>query len=432
MRGPALCAALLLSGCCFPVDAPNEAPTPPPGAPSGEPAGAVDGAGAVAPPGGQLPGGATRGQGSFSPHWSLRPDSRLEERAGKNLVPQLADARTLFTSITDGPSKELVEGGLLVCDLRMPGTPWFRSRPDMRARFHLGKAPVALADGRNNRDAVTLSTPMSALGRGESLRVEVLDRDLFNKDDFLDAAETSFPGHFPLILAGAANKLQATCRHLDASGVAQRLPEARQSAQSAMDGWVEALGESLDARAPDLGYPWPKHEAMETGIDGVAALLGWGGAPVPSLRATRSAELATWNANAQGMVKQLTAAAPEATAVVDLGSASAGPFEVVCGEAPLRAALSGAAGIEDGLPRCALGVTLTGGVASEEGLPGGRKIDLVFPDARTERLQLVVNHAGKAWFSAEGTPSALGRTALQDASLVRIVRGDGVEVVKLP
>ena len=420
------------AGCFLPFDAPSDpdAPTPLPPALSGDVAEGSGGATTAEETTSAAESTAGRAGGIG---WTVRPDSHLEDRAARNLLPQLPDAREVFTGIQDAPAGDGVQGGLLLCDLRMPGTPWFKSRPDMRAKFTVGGSALMLADGRDNRDAATLGVPVERLAKGDTLSIELFDRDLFNKDDFLDLATTPFPGHFPLIFAGSAGKLQATCRHMSAAAVAQRLPAATRTADSSMVAWETAMKDGLDARGRDLGYPWDAHEEMEDGIDGVAALVGWSHATVTALRSRRTASYGVWMVNAKGMVEQMKVGAGGMDSEVDLAvnGASAGPFEVVCGADAVRGALAPTGLAADGLPRCVLGAVTSGGEGSEAGV-AGRRLDVVFSDGRSEDLEFLVNHGGKAWFGSAGIPSAMGRSPLQDAALLRVVLDESVEVVRLP
>ena len=146
-----------------------------------------------------------------------RPDRDLPGRMRQNVVPQLPDARDRFSDATDPPGP--VQGGLLLCDLQMPGTSWFLSRPDIRARVRFGSSAPVVVDGPDNRDQVTVSVPVASLEVGQELAIEALDRDLFNRDDFLDRGEVSYAGRFPLFLTGAGRKLRATCRLMDSETV---------------------------------------------------------------------------------------------------------------------------------------------------------------------------------------------------------------------
>ncbi len=420
------------TGCFLPFDAPSDpdASTPLPPALSGDVA--EGSGGATTEEETTSAAGSTAGRkGGIG--WTVRPDSHLEDRAARNLLPQLPDVREVFTAIQDAPVGDALQGGLLLCDLRMPGTPWFKSRPDMRAKFTVGGSALMLADGRNNRDVVTLGVPVERLARGDTLSIELFDRDLFSKDDFLDEATTTFPGHFPLIFAGSAGKLQATCRHMPAAAVAQRLPGSTKNAEESMVAWETGMKDGLDVRGRDLGYPWDAHEDMEDGIDGVAALVGWSHATVTSLRSRRTASYGSWIADAKGMVEQMKIGAGGMDSEIDLAAngASVGPFEVVCGTDAVRAALAPTGLAADGLPRCVLGAVTSGGEGTEGGV-AGRRLDVVFPDGRSEDLEFLVNHGGKAWFGSHGVPSAMGRSPLQDAALLRVVLDESIEVVRLP
>jgi len=418
----ALSALLLVAGCCVPVSPPS-APTPPP--PASTPA--------PPPPSAAPPAAASSGvppATAANPRWTLRPDSGLEERAQANIVPQIPDARGEFSAISDGPSVESIRGGVVLCDISMPGTPWFKSRPDIRARLTIGEDSVVTADGRNNRDAVTLSAPVTSLARGESLRVEVLDRDLFNKDDFLDAAQGTFQGHFPMLLAGARGKLQVTCRHLGADWVEARRGHAVETASQAAEVRQQALDNGLDAAAFDFGFPWEAHREADEALDALAALVGWSALPASELRGGRLMSLVSWRKAASGRVSELRATASYPGKTVQVGETALGPFVKYCGAAA-KEALAGTAAAGQGAPRCVLEIGMPGvePIAAEF---GSHRIDVVFADGRTERLVLRGATDGRGFFSVDGLASALGRDPLQDVVLLRITDGTTAQFINAP
>jgi len=370
------------------------------------------------------------GPPEMGPRWASRPDSLLESRAARDQIPQLEDVREIFQTMRDGPSVDTLNGGLLICDLRLPGTPWFQSRPDVRASFRIGASPPLLADGHNNRDVVTLSVPVATLKSGDRLRIEVLDRDLFSKDDYLDSAEAMFPGRFPMIMSGALRKLQATCRHFDASGVRERLGPAQERADASVSVWRSAAERGLNPAKLDFGYPWTLHEAGEDAIDGVAGLVGWGHAAVGPLRERRLAVLSVWERLVAGGVADAQAAAEDPAKPLDLDGLAVGPFQLLCGSA-VKAALAGTDAAGQGAPRCALSMPITEGQVGAS-LAGGRSLDLVYPGGRTEALVLVASNDDSLFFRSGALPGTLGHSPLKSAVLVRVSDGFTARFVRMP
>lgn len=356
----------------------------------------------------------------------LRGESGIERRARLNIVPQLDDAWELFGALGDGAVSPPVSG-VLVCDLRLPGTPMFRSRPDWRARLDLGDAPTIIADGPNNRDAAVLSMPFTGLAAGEAVKLEVLDRDLFNKDDFLDAAQTQFNSAFPLVLTGVRRKLHGTCRHLDAKGVSARLTPAVSDASSILAAWSASLTEA-DLAAADLGYPWGEHRLLEDAIEDVAALVGWAHAELTPLREGFAAGQARWQELARAAAREAVDAAAAPGASVTVGAITVGPAAVHC-DGAVPGALTGTAVDAQSAPSCVLEVSVQGAPPALE--LGSLRLDLLFPDGRTEQPGLLAVDGQRALLDAVLVDSALGRSALKDAVALRITDGRQARFIRL-
>ncbi len=338
--------------------------------------------------------------------WALRPDSALERRAKANQIPQLPDRWALFGTLTDGPVGS-VTGGVLVCDLRLPGSPWWKSRPDMQATLTLGDSEQVLV-GENNRDATVVTAPIASLSTGDSLSLSVEDRDLITRNDFIDAGSVAFPGSFPLLITGAGGKLHATCRLLAPDAVATRRTEASRLMKMGLVAYESARG--VDLSAQDLGYPWAQHQSAEAGLDAIAALAGWSdpelGPARERLVAAKAAQMRTLADAVQGQIPRST---PVDRAAKRPGGGSLKVIALRCGES-LRAALGEQA------PECALQIDGDGDGA-----------DLVFPDGRTEPLHPIEGHPDHL------VPGSLrGDLHPRKAVLLRVVSGGGVQFWRMP
>jgi len=426
------CALLAapLDGCCVPAPSPTtERPTPPPDPQAAPTPGGSAPSGAVSAPSGTAPAlsGSASAPPSSRPASLTRADSQLEDRAKRNDIPQVGDRRAEFAALVDAPAGDIT-GGRLFCDLQMPNTPWFRSRPDMRARFTLGRGATMIADGHDNRDNVTLAVPVATLAAGDSIRVEVHDRDLFNKDDFLDAVDATFPGHLPLIAQGGAKKLQITCRHQGADVVANRFAAASAAGARAMETWRTSLGDALHPARLDLGYPWVTHRAMEDGIDGMAALVGWEEATVATARQDRIASLAAWERQATALVKTLRAdALPGKDAVAVDGLGTVGPISVTCGEEAVRALLAGTPVAGEASPPCVVQTVTDADFAAS----ARWEMALVMPEGRTESLSLLTPKAGSAIWQTSALGAPLGGSPIKEAALLRLSDGENATFWRL-
>ncbi len=384
---------ILLAGC-IPSSGPTPTPSPTPAAPAVPAAPLLDGAAPIAP---EIVEAQT---------WGMRPDSSLERRAKANQIPQLSDRWALYGSLKDGPLAS-VEGGVLVCDLRLPGSPWWKSRPDMQAILEIGGGKAYLV-GENNRDATVVTAPLRELKTGDAIKLGVEDRDLLTKNDWIDGGDTTFPGAFPLLIAGTGGKLHATCRLLRPDVVATRLKDAAKQAEKALIAFEGARG--VDLTAMDLGYPWNEHQSAESGLDGVAALVGWSDPAVePRRRRLAKAKSDELRTLADAVKSQVARATPVGRPARRPDEGNLIVVALHCGDAA-RSKLGDAA------PPCVLEI---GGE--------GSGVDLVWPNGRTEALSPV-----------EGHPTLLaadhfhGTSHPRKAVLVRVTDGKGVQFWRVP
>ena len=100
-----------------------------------------------------------------------------------------------------------------------------------------------------------------------------------------------------------------------------------------------------------------------------------------------------------------------------------------CGK-DATAAVAGTDVAGQGAPQCVLDVAMEG-VSLPPLLPGGRTLDLVFEDGRTESLTLLARKEGRALFHTDAIPGTLGRSAFDGAVLARISDGATAEFIRL-
>ena len=384
---------LLLAGC-LPASSPPAAPSPTPLAPALR---TLQETGLPAPISPEL---------LEAQAWTTRPDSSLERRAAANQIPQLEGRWALYGSLADGPIAT-VNGGVIVCDLRLPGSAWWQSRPDMQATLEIGGQPQVLV-GENNRDATVVTAPLKALATGDVLKLNVEDRDLLTKNDYIDGGTTTFPGSFPLLITGHAGKLHATCRLLKPDAVAERLKVAARQAEYAVTAFEKARGVDLTAR--DLGYPWNEHQAAEGGLDSVAALVGWQDPEVaPRRERLKKAKAAQMRTLADAVQTQIPRSTPAGRAAKRPGGGSLKLIAWLCGQAASTT-------FGEAAPDCALQI---------EG--EGEGAELVFPDGRTEELRLMEGHPDH--LEAEHT---LGTDHPRKAVLLRVTSGGDAQFWRMP
>ncbi len=392
---PASCLALLafstLFGCLeetVPLAAPSQA-APPAQADASPPASAP-------PAGTALP---------------ASPAPFFDPLAATDRIPQLDDAWELYGELSDGPVPS-VEGGVLLCDLRVPSTGIFFRRPDLMARLTIRGEPAVRLVARNNREATVLTAPLARLATGDSIELSLEDRDLFSKNDHIDRATAEFAGAFPLLLVGEQRKLHGTCRLLRPDAVTERYGRARPQATAA----VQAFGAALtpDATEPHFGHPGAQLRAAQEGILGLVALRGWADAPSVALKAELGRHRATWAQRAGDAVKQ---AGSEATA---RGSAAAlpggGSLTVLarhCGDAADAARRAMRPELEP-FGGCVFELKIT---------PGAGRLDAVLADGATGLLR-----AEAATQDGQGLDPLQAFEGVGERRVLAAPQGDGLSV----
>ena len=337
-----------------------------------------------------------------------RPDRRLEARLARNEIPQLEERWDLFATLKDG-AVDPATGGVLVCDLRMPGTPWYKSRPDMEATLTLGSHPAMVLVGEDNRDATVVTAPIPKLAAGDPIKLLLEDRDFIGRNDYLDSARADYAGVFPLLLVGDGRDLHATCRGMRPPEVQRRLALRKRQADEALATFDRAR--ALDPTAPDWGYPWPHHDDAEAAIERVPALVGWGDPDVRPMLDRLAATQAAWEQDASAAVKNVQASA------LPLGSRAPAPggrvdltvHGVVCdaGVTSLYARYGVTTALSE--PECVVELQVSApasaaelpplGIDSRAQIPGAGGVDMVLSNGRTEPLvvqAVVVGGAGQS------------------------------------
>jgi hypothetical protein len=327
----------------------------------------------------------------------VRPDRRLEARLQRNEIPQLSDRWDLFAELKDGPV-DPATGGVLVCDLRLPGTPWYQSRPDMEAALTLGSQPAMYLVGEDNRDATVVTAPIVGLTTGDPIKLVVEDRDFIGRNDHLDSARGAYAGVFPLLMVGDARDLHVTCRGMAKHEVQRRLALRKQQADEALTAFDQAR--ELDPAAPDWGYPWSLHEDAEAAIERVPALAGWRDPDVRSMLDRSAGTRADWDREARASVRQMQASAtPVATRVpAPGGRVDLTVQRAVCGSGISPLFTGYGIHTDDVLPNCVVELKISApvspaelppsGIDNRALIPGAGGVDLVLSDGRTEPLHV--------------------------------------------
>ena len=152
--------------------------------------------------------------------------------------------------------------------------------------------------------------------------------------------------------------------------------------------------------------------------------MGWAHADAVSLRATLTQGVDRWDAIVDKAVAAALVNAAPPGGRLTRGAATVGPAQLLCGEDAAAALAEG-----QGAPRCVLEVRIDGAPPAIE--VAGERIDLPFPDGRTEAPGVLVAADQRLVLDATLMSAALGRSAFEDAVALRLTDGSTASFLRL-
>ncbi|MBX3230945.1 MAG: hypothetical protein KIT84_36410 [Labilithrix sp.] len=204
------------------------------------------------------------------PSWG----ARLERHSGaatKAYAPQ--SSRPLEAFLAAQPMGDAIDRGFVICRFQSFNKADTFAGDDLHVRATFGATREVAADGPEDGNLGFASAPLVTLQRGDAMRFEVYDRDVFGMTLLSRPSVRWDGGPFNTVDAGAAIE----CRQLDGAALARAV--ASEGARA--DGAVATLAHAkLDGQSPDWGYPAYETSAAHRAIADVAAFTGWADARV--------------------------------------------------------------------------------------------------------------------------------------------------------
>ena len=244
-------------------------------------------------------------------------------------VPQVPNRFELFHDAPRLEEADVVEDGLLLCDLRVStdsDADTFKG-PDTSLNVRLGQARPRTARGPEDSWGAVLSMPIARLESGDSVWLRVVDRDVWH-DEYIGSDTVVFRGRFPLRFRSDHTRVE--CRALGTVQVEARVGRPLSQAGTSVDGLERAL--VPDARLAGFGYPTLERMRVAADLSRAAAWVDWDDPRVGALLDRMDRADALWQQRARGAVEAAAADLPAPGADVPLGPGYEGHVgEVLCG-----------------------------------------------------------------------------------------------------
>ena len=208
-------------------------------------------------------------------------------------------------ALASSPVETSASDGMLRCEIQSYMREMrFRkkaAKPDLQGYLSFGRTRI-FAAGSDDNDRLTISAPLARLGPGDSLRIDVQDRQPFSVRS-LGTMEAPFEA-LPASLTG--EDLAATCVWIEWAQLEAALETPLADAEANLRGWHPAP----NLESGSLG-PAPPGEAAQAAITDAAALVGWDDPRVASRVAAFDERLATHRALLAHGVQEKLAGLPE-------------------------------------------------------------------------------------------------------------------------
>ena len=215
--------------------------------------------------------GAPSSPGSPPSSLRARPPWASDELSGHGkptleYAPQPSNPLALF--LAAAPLSADVDRAFLICRAQTFAHHDLLAGDDLHVRAIFGKTPEVANDGQEDANLGFVSAPVATLKRGESLRMEIFDRDVFGMTRI--ASEQMRFQRGPLVILGQGASVE--CRVLDGASLVA-IAAAR---AAAADVGVRELGRrELDPNAVGWGWPTVDLETARELVADVAGLVGW-------------------------------------------------------------------------------------------------------------------------------------------------------------
>jgi hypothetical protein len=256
------------------------------------------------------------------PSWGKLDNVRSGNEVLTEYAPQLDKPNEIFMAAAPLGSND-VERGLLVCRVQTFAKADTFAGDDLQVRVAFGSTPLMANDGPEDANLGFVSAPLASLKKGNTVRFEVFDRDVWSLQDITRPQVTWNGGALTVLDPGATIE----CRGL--SGESLNNLASVHAAEA--DQLVSRLQRSkLDGEFADWKYPSFAVVEAQRGVGNVAALVGWDDPRVQRRVGSFDAALASVNAQRAVTFDGLNA---RATGAATIGKITASNPRMSC--APL-------------------------------------------------------------------------------------------------
>lgn len=249
------------------------------------------------------------------PPWGKLDRVRTSSETVTEYAPQLEKPLEVFMAAA--PFGDAVDRALVVCRVQTFAKADTFAGDDLHVRVAVGATPLVANDGPEDANLAFVTAPLATLHKGEPVRFEVYDRDVFGLQPIAKPQLTWNGG--PLTALDSAATIE--CRQLSGDPLV-KLTSLHAAAADQSANRVRKT--KLDGRAPDWGWPAIEIGVARRSVADVAGLVGWDDARVRKRIASTDAAIASLEAQKPQVFESVHATATDSTSVAGVSVTTSG------------------------------------------------------------------------------------------------------------
>jgi len=201
------------------------------------------------------------------PSWGKMDNNRVGNEAVSEYAPQLSRPDDVFTSASP-ITGDLPERSFLICRAQTFAKADAFAGDDLQVRVAFGHTPLVVNDGPEDKNLGYVSAPVATLKKGDTVRFEVFDRDVWDLEVIATPTVTWKGDALTVLDPGATLE----CRSLSGEPL-QKIVQAHTAEADRAIHTVQTA--KLSSTSPTWGWPGMQIASARRGIGDVAALTGW-------------------------------------------------------------------------------------------------------------------------------------------------------------
>jgi serine/threonine-protein kinase len=241
------------------------------------------------------------------PPWGKLDRVRTSSETVTEYAPQMEKPLEVFMAASP-LGNDPIDRGLLVCRVQTFAKADTFAGDDLHVRVAFGSTPLVANDGPEDGNLGFVTAPLASLKKGEAVRFEVYDRDVFSLQPIAKPSVTWNGG--PLTVLDASATIE--CRRIGGDPL-NKLAAVHAAAADQSVGKVRAT--KLDGRAPEWGWPVLVIGGAQRSIGEVAGLVGWDDTRVRKRVAALDTAIASLEAQKPQVFESIHATASESAAI---------------------------------------------------------------------------------------------------------------------